>query len=212
LSFVSGGSSMLTTANRLDRRSRSRATAPTLDRPTCIAPFVTQLNWMAVAWREDMLVANVFGYPSRRLAELALARLPGMPPSFCRVAVEGQADDLPKWAASVVARLQLLAGGDEVDFSNVPLSLDHLTTFGKRVIAACRRIPWGETRTYGELAAECGSPGAARAVGSVMAKNRYPLIVPCHRVLAAGGDLGGYSAPDGLAMKRRLLVVEGTLI
>ena len=78
-----------------------------------------------------------------------------------------------------------------------------------RVIAACRRIPWGETRSYGDLATECGSPGAARAVGSVMAKNRYPLIVPCHRVLAAGGDIGGYSAADGLVMKRRLLAAEG---
>ena len=96
-----------------------------------------------------------------------------------------------------------------MDFSDVPLALDHLTPFGRRVVAACRRIPWGQTRSYGELAAECGSPGAARAVGSVMAKNRYPLIVPCHRVLAAGGELGGYSAPDGLKMKRRLLAMEG---
>jgi methylated-DNA-[protein]-cysteine S-methyltransferase len=203
---------MLSTANRLDRTVRYRSTMANLDRPTCIAPFVTDLSWMAVAWRDEVLVANVFGYASRRLAELALARIPGLPQSFCRVAVEGQADDLPKWASSVIARLKLFASGEAVNFADVPLSLEHLTTFGKRVIAACRRIPWGATRTYGELAAECGSPGAARAVGSVMAKNRYPLIVPCHRVLAAGGDLGGYSAPDGLMMKRRLLAMEGTLL
>ncbi|HVT29980.1 MAG TPA: methylated-DNA--[protein]-cysteine S-methyltransferase [Lacipirellulaceae bacterium] len=203
---------MLTTAYQPDRNIRLRSTTAGIDQPTCIAPFATELNWMAVAWRDDRLMANVFGYPSRRLAELALARIPGMPQSFCRVAVEGQADDLPKWVSSVVARLQLFADGEAVDFADVPLSLAHLTSFGMRVIAACRRIPWGETRTYGELAAECGSSGAARAVGSVMAKNRYPLIVPCHRVLAAGGDLGGYSAPDGLTMKRRLLTMEGTLV
>jgi methylated-DNA-[protein]-cysteine S-methyltransferase len=187
---------MLTTDYRSDRYTRSRSTATKLDQPTYIAPLVTQLNWMAVAWRNDTLVANVFGYPSRRLAELALGRIPGIPQSFCRVAAEGQAGDAPKWVSSVVARLQLFAGGEEIDFSDVPLSFDHLTTFGKRVIAACRRIRWGETRTYGELATECGSPGAA------------PLIVPCHRVLAAGGDLGGYSAPEGIAMKRRLLAME----
>jgi methylated-DNA-[protein]-cysteine S-methyltransferase len=95
-----------------------------------------------------------------------------------------------------------------VDFSDVPLALDHLTSFGRRVVAACRRIRWGQTRSYGELASECGAAGAARAVGTVMAKNRYPLIVPCHRVLAARGALGGYSAPDGLRMKRRLLAME----
>jgi methylated-DNA-[protein]-cysteine S-methyltransferase len=199
---------MLTTAHRANR---FRATSTTII-PTSIAALQTELNWMAVAWQEDMLVANVFGYPSRRLAELALARIPRMPQSFCRVAADGQVDDLPQWASTLIAKLKLFAAGEKVEFTDVPLSQDHLTTFGKRVVAACRRIPWGETRTYGELAAECGSPGAARAVGTVMAKNRYPLIVPCHRVLAAGGDLGGYSAPDGLAMKRRLLAMEGALV
>jgi methylated-DNA-[protein]-cysteine S-methyltransferase len=115
---------------------------------------------------------------------------------------------VPPWVGKLTAKLKLYAAGEQVDFADTQLSLDHLTTFGASVIAACRRIPWGKTSSYGELAAECGSPGAARAVGSVMAKNRYPLIVPCHRVLAAGGEIGGYSAPDGLTMKRRLLAVE----
>jgi methylated-DNA-[protein]-cysteine S-methyltransferase len=200
---------MLTTAHWLDRPTRPRSESMKLVQATSIATFATELNWMAIAWREDTLVANMFGYPSRRLAELALARIPGMPQSFCRVAPEGQVDDMPPWAGKLIAKLKLYAAGETVDFADTPLSLDHSTTFGAQVVAACRRIPWGGTSTYGELAAECGSPGAARAVGSVMAKNRYPLIVPCHRVLAAGGDLGGYSAPDGLAMKRRLLAMEG---
>jgi len=203
---------MLTATNRPLQDSRSRSSSTTLIETTFIAPFQTELNWMAIAWREDTLVANVFGYPSRRLAQLALARIPGMPQSFCRVSPDGQADELPQWASSLIAKLQLFADGQEIDFSNTPLSLGHLTTFGARVIAACRKIPWGGTRTYGELASECGSPGASRAVGSVMAKNRYPLIVPCHRVLAAGGDIGGYSAPEGLTMKRRLLHMEGSLL
>src|SRR6478735_558453 len=202
---------MLTTEHRLDHPTRFHADSKEFAGPTWIAPFETELNWMAIAWREDTLVANMFGYPSRRLVELALARIPGMPQSFCRVALEGQVDDVPQWVSTLIAKLKLFAVGEKVDFADTPLSLDHLTTFGAKVIATCRRIPWGETSSYGELAAECGSPGAARAVGSVMAKNRYPLIVPCHRVLAAGGELGGYSAPEGLKMKSRLLDMEGTL-
>lgn len=195
---------------RLDRRSRNNSEE--FSEPTCIAAFSTELNWMAIAWREDTLLANTFGYPSRRLSEVALARVPGMPQSFCRAQAEGQVDDLPQWVASLVAKLKLFAAGEKVSFEETPLSLEHLTTFGKRVISACRRVSWGETRSYGELAAQCGSPGAARAVGSVMAKNRYPLVVPCHRVLAAGGEIGGYSAAEGLVMKRRLLVAEGVLL
>ena len=167
---------------------------------------------MAVAWRDDVLDGNVFGHASRRSAELALARIPGLPQAFCRLDAEGQASDMPGWAAELIDMLRRYSEGGPVCFSEVPLSLNHLTPFGRRVVAACRRIPWGLTRSYGELAAECGSPGAARAVGSVMAKNRYPLIVPCHRVLAAGGELGGYSAPDGLNMKRRLLAMESTAL
>ena len=199
---------MQTTAHRLDRPNRFRTDLAKLASPTSIASFETELSWMAIAWRDDTLVANMFGYPSRRLVELALARIPGMPQSFCRVAVEGQVTDLPSWAINLIAKLKLYAAGETVDFADTPLSLEHLTTFGARVIAACRAIPWSETRSYGELATACGSPGAARAVGSVMAKNRYPLIVPCHRVLAAGGEIGGYSALDGLQMKRRLLAME----
>lgn len=196
-------------ASRCDQQQPGSYAAPS---EVCIAPFATDLNWMALAWSNDTLVANVFGYPSRRLAEVALARIPGMPQSFCRVAAEGQGDDLPAWVANLIARLKCFAAGDAIDFSDVPLSLDHLTVFGRRVIVACRKIRYGETRSYGDLAAECGSPAAARAVGSVMAKNRYPLIVPCHRVLTACGDIGGYSAPTGLQMKRRLLEMEGVQI
>ena len=174
----------------------------------CIASFLTELHWMAVAWRDDALTGVSFGHASRRSAELSLARTPGWPQAFCRFDADGPTDTLPRWVADVVDRLRRHAEGEPVDFASVPLSLDHLTTFGRDVVAACRRIPRGETRAYGELAAECGSPGAARAVGSVMAKNRYPLIVPCHRVLAAGGQIGGFSAAKGLETKRRLLSME----
>jgi methylated-DNA-[protein]-cysteine S-methyltransferase len=76
------------------------------------------------------------------------------------------------------------------------------------VLEEARRIPAGETVTYGELAARAGSPGAAREVGQAMARNRFPIIVPCHRVLAANGGFGGFSAPGGLESKARLLTIE----
>lgn len=175
---------------------------------TSVTSFSTDLGWMAIAWHDDVLVGNAFGHSSQRLAELALARISGMTPAFCHRGAKGQVEEVPAWVRAVEELLRRFADGEPVDFAEVPLSLEHLTPFGKRVIAACRRITWGQRRSYGELATECGSPGAARAVGSVMAKNRYPLIVPCHRVLGAGGSLGGYSAPQGLKMKRRLLGME----
>jgi methylated-DNA-[protein]-cysteine S-methyltransferase len=138
-----------------------------------------------------------------------MARVLRLPHQFCHFVGDGQSGDLPSWAAELVDDLCRFAAGEPIDFSEVPLDLDHLTPFGRSVVAACRQIRWGKVRSYGQLAAQCGSPGAARAVGTVMAKNRFPLIVPCHRVLAAGGALGGYSAPDGLEMKRRLLAMEG---
>lgn len=177
-------------------------------RPIGITSFRTTLGWMALAWQGNELVGNVFGHASRRAAELALATIPGIAQAFWRFEVRSQGELMPAWGAGLIDSLELFAVGKEVDFSQVPLSLDHLTSFGKRVVTVCRAIPWGQTTTYGELAAECGSPGAARAVGTVMAKNRFPLIVPCHRVLGAGGDLGGYSAPGGIKMKDRLLALE----
>jgi O-6-methylguanine DNA methyltransferase len=105
-------------------------------------------------------------------------------------------------------RIVRFLDGAKDDFANVPISLDHLSPFQRRVVAACRAIPCGATQSYGQLAATAGSPGAARAVGQVMATNRYPILVPCHRVVAAGGRLGGFSAPQGLSLKRQLLAFE----
>ncbi|MCX7427574.1 MAG: MGMT family protein [Planctomycetia bacterium] len=112
------------------------------------------------------------------------------------------------WNPSLVDRLEAYALGDPVDFGDVRIDLDGMSDFRKSVLRACRRIPYGQTWTYGELAAKAGYPGSARAVGNCMARNRVPLVVPCHRVLAAGGRLGGFSAPGGAALKQKLLELE----
>jgi methylated-DNA-[protein]-cysteine S-methyltransferase len=178
------------------------------DRQTFVKAFHTNLNWIAVAWRDDVLVGAAFGHSSARQAELVATRPLRISHASPEFVGETRSDDVPGWVDDLADDLKRFADGEPVDFSHVVLDLNHLTPFARKVIAACRRIGWGRTQSYGELAAQCGAPGAARAVGTVMAKNRFPLVVPCHRVLAAGGAIGGYSAPDGLAMKRRLLAAE----
>ena len=90
----------------------------------------------------------------------------------------------------------------------MPVVLDGFTDFQCRVYQRCRRIAYGATLSYGALAAAIGVPQAARAVGNTMARNRLPLVIPCHRVVGAAGALGGFSAPDGIHMKQRLLSLE----
>jgi methylated-DNA-[protein]-cysteine S-methyltransferase len=89
----------------------------------------------------------------------------------------------------------------------VPLDFGTVTPFTRVVYEVVRRIPRGRTMTYGEVARKAGRPGAARAVGTVMGRNRLCLFIPCHRVVGAAGP-GGFSAPGGLALKRRLLELE----
>lgn len=113
-------------------------------------------------------------------------------------------------AERIVASLQPAVDAKAVhdNFLDVSIADENLTPFQKKVSDACRRIEFGQTLSYGALAESVGHPGAARAVGSVMSRNRYPLIVPCHRVLGAGG-LGGYTSPEGVGTKRQLLEIEG---
>jgi methylated-DNA-[protein]-cysteine S-methyltransferase len=100
--------------------------------------------------------------------------------------------------------------GEQIDFSVFQLDLDEHGDSLQRIYAAARRVFWGHTTTYGTLAKELGlGPEGARDVGQAMAHNPVPLIIPCHRVLAAGGQLGGFSAPGGSATKARMLELEG---
>ena len=108
----------------------------------------------------------------------------------------------------LVGQIRSYAAGEVQDFQDVRIDLEHLNMFSRRVVQLCRELRYGETIEYGQLARRAGSPAAARAVGQVMALNRLPLIIPCHRVVSAGGRLGGFSAAGGVATKRRLLAME----
>ncbi len=196
-----------TLRRKSSHKSAVRRTAKR-DRDIVATAFETNLGWMALAHHDGVLTGVVFGHRSRRQACDSLRR--NLTRDFAAQSEIDflEPDDHLPAIVRVIERLATFANGEAVDFRDVRVDERHLTEFGRRIVRACRRIPRGETRSYGELAAASGSPGAARAVGQVMAKNRYPLIVPCHRVLAAGGQLGGFSAPQGLAMKRQLLALE----
>ena len=99
--------------------------------------------------------------------------------------------------------------GRRVDFSAIRLCLASRSVFFMDICRAALSIPYGEIRTYGELAEMAGRKGAARAVGRVMAANPVPIIIPCHRVVSSDGTFTGYSASGGLKTKKRLLVMEG---
>jgi methylated-DNA-[protein]-cysteine S-methyltransferase len=116
----------------------------------------------------------------------------------------------PPEVAEAVAAVKRYFEGKETDFSGFTLDLGEQAPFFKQIYDAARRVGWGRTTTYGTLAKELGAgPEAARDVGDAMAKNPVALIIPCHRVLAAGGKVGGFSAPGGSAAKLRMLELEG---
>jgi methylated-DNA-[protein]-cysteine S-methyltransferase len=110
-------------------------------------------------------------------------------------------------AHPLAERLRRYFAGERDDFADVEIDLSGATPFQHAVAAALRTVPYGETVTYGELAALAGHPNAQRAAGTFCAGNRFPIVVPCHRVVAAGG-LGSYGSL-GAEYKRRLLALEG---
>lgn len=162
--------------------------------------FETAMGFCAIAWNAAGIVC--FRLPETR-AEAAerslLRRLPRARPAAPSAPV-----------ADVIASARRYFEGEMVDFSGLALDLGRQEPFFARVYGTVRNLKWGETTTYGAVAKELGAdPEAARDVGQAMAQNPVPLIIPCHRVLAAGGKLGGFSAPGGSATKARMLELEG---
>lgn len=163
------------------------------------ALFDTALGACAIAW-SSIGVAGVL--------------LPGMDAARTRHAAERRFGsdaeaDPPAAVREAIAGIVALLAGEPVDLSFVVLDLEGIEAFERSVYDAARRIPRGRTATYGAIAADLGDPSLARAVGQALGRNPFAVVVPCHRVLAAGGLIGGFSAPGGSATKRRLLAIEG---
>jgi methylated-DNA-[protein]-cysteine S-methyltransferase len=162
--------------------------------------FETAAGFCGIAWNDVGITRFQLPAKSAEGAErLVRRRLPSAEPG-----------EPPPMVRGAIAAAKRYFAGEEVDFSGFALDLGEQLPFFQQVYAAARRIGWGQTTTYGALAKELGAgPEAARDVGQAMAQNPVALIIPCHRVLAAGGKVGGFSAPGGAAAKIRMLELEG---
>lgn len=118
----------------------------------------------------------------------------------------------PAPVKGAIDRIVALMEGEPADLSAVPLDMDNVSEFDRRVYAIARKIPAGKTLTYGEIAEELGDKLLSRDVGQAMGKNPLPIVVPCHRVVAANGKPGGFSASGGVETKLKLLAIEGAAI
>lgn len=170
---------------------------------TMFRVFSSPMGYFGLIWTSRGLKGVTFPLPTRREAELEIRR---------RHADAVSKGREPKWLKELAKQFQRHLRADigvRPAFAIPPLDLDGLPPFHQVIYRAAIKIPAGRTLTYAELAKRAGSVGAARAVGQAMAKNPLPIIVPCHRVLAAGGKLGGFSAPGGLASKTKILECEG---
>jgi methylated-DNA-[protein]-cysteine S-methyltransferase len=155
--------------------------------------FETALGTCGLRWSEAG-IAELWLPKDRALAGLMEVESLNAVPEAVREAIE-----------AIVALLD----GEPRDLRSVALDLEGVDGFQRGVYAAAREIGPGETATYGEIASALGDPQAAREVGSALGRNPVPIVVPCHRVLAADGALRGFSAPGGIATKRRMLEIEG---
>ncbi|MFH1716355.1 MAG: methylated-DNA--[protein]-cysteine S-methyltransferase [Planctomycetota bacterium] len=155
-----------------------------------------------------------WGYFGLAGTESALCRsyLPGPnleSVKFCLLASLPSARLDKNFFGTLQERITAYFDGCPVEFGKeIPVALDGFTTFGASVLTACRNIRLGQTTTYSGLAKKTGRPAASRAVGSALARNPLPLIIPCHRVVRTDGKLGGFSAPGGENLKKRLLLHE----
>ncbi|HEY1243600.1 MAG TPA: methylated-DNA--[protein]-cysteine S-methyltransferase [Hyphomicrobiaceae bacterium] len=156
-------------------------------------------GFCGIAWSDAGIARFQLPAKSAEIAErMMLRRTPAAEPGAPTAMV-----------SEAVATVKRYFEGKETDFSQLELDLDGQDEFFRRVYASARRVKWGQTTTYGALARELGGgPETARDVGQAMARNPIPLMIPCHRVLAAGGKLGGFSAPGGAASKLRMLALE----
>jgi len=161
--------------------------------------FETAIGTCGVVWGDQGLrgVHLPDANPARTRTSVA-HRFPGATPA-----------EPPPLVQQAIDGIAALLRGDKRDLREIVLDFDGVPVFNRRVYELARTIEPGATLTYGDIALRLGSPGTARAVGQALGQNPWPIVVPCHRVLAAAGRMGGFSAPGGVATKRRMLEIEG---
>jgi methylated-DNA-[protein]-cysteine S-methyltransferase len=162
----------------------------TMTETTTIA-FETALGRCAVRWTDARITSVLL--PSSRLDAMPV----------------WDGDDVPPFVRDAIEGMTAVLAGEARDLRGIPLDQRRIDAFRREVYAATRDIEPGTTRSYGEIARAIGRPDGARDVGAALAANPTPIVVPCHRVVAANGALTGFSAPGGLATKRKMLELEG---
>jgi len=165
--------------------------------------FETALGFVGIAWGEKGLTRLCLFQSEREQVERRLQKLD--------LAVDAQ-QEMPDWVVALVRNVKTYAIGEEVDFTSVPVDLAGIDDFRLAIYDAARRLQFGETTTYGELAKRAGQGGLPRETGQALGANPVPLVIPCHRVLAAGGKIGGFSAPGGSTTKAKMLALEGVTV
>jgi methylated-DNA-[protein]-cysteine S-methyltransferase len=195
-----GAANSLATALLL-AKGRHGAAAPyhrAMALPRCFTLFATALGTCAIAWNE-------IGVTGVWLPEANAESLRRKVARRCQGARQSEAAGA---IAAVVESITRLLAGARVDLRAVPVDSTGIDDFDRRVYAVTRTIPAGRVLSYGEVAVRVGADATARAVGESLGRNAMPIVVPCHRVVATGGGLGGFSAPGGTATKRRMLAIE----
>ncbi len=165
--------------------------------------FETAIGACALVWGEAGIVGAFLPEADEAVLRAQIAR---------RFTGAVEAAPAPAATQAMAGVIALLAG-EKRDLADIPLDFGACTDFQRRVYAVVRAIPPGESLTYGEVAAAMGeSREAARAVGEAMGRNPVPILMPCHRVLGAGGKPGGFSAPGGVETKLKMLQIEGATV
>jgi len=171
------------------------------DKPIYYTIFNTEWGYFGLAATEDGLVRTHL--PEQNPKKIKARLLKNLP-----VARYSQ------WLFNPVQqRIIAYFRGARVDFlASVPLVLNEFSPFTRRVLYGCRKIRFGQTVSYSQLAKKLRHPTGSRAVAGALAKNPLPLIIPCHRVISSDGKIGGFSAPGGIKLKRRLLQLEQKVV
>ncbi len=171
--------------------------------PAELSIFSTEIGWCGLSGSSEIVERLFLGHASEMdVRETAKYRYQEDYSDAIKAVPEFD------WFPELRERLQAYFQGAVAQFQDVEIRLPHQTAFQERVIREVQKVGYGTQVTYGELAKLAGSPRAARAVGTVMSSNRIPIIIPCHRVVASGGKLGGFSAPQGMSLKEHLLALE----
>ncbi len=161
----------------------------------------TDLGWLGFLVNQGRMRHLKFGFASEILLLQSFDALQNFEEAFDPVRPNRNET---QWSS----QLKKFAAGQSVDLGAIPVDFSSFSSFQTKILQRCRKIPYGCVLSYGQLAKQANHPNAARAVGTAMKKNNVPLIVPCHRVVSSNG-IGGYSASAGIAVKRKLLTLEG---